>query len=70
MKGKDSASGVRDMTVDTPLILHMFEPPTVDSLVKCDVPDSTGLFHAIDAFHELPNPVFLPRMFKARGCSM
>ena len=30
------------------------------------IPDTTGLLHAIDAVHELPHPVFLARLFKAR----
>ena len=32
--------------------------------MKCFVPNVAGLSHAVDAFQELPDPVFLSRNFK------
>ena len=66
MKSKDSHSSVRDMNVDAPFIRDMMETPRSDCVIKCMIPDVAGLFHSIDAAHELPNPVFFSRLFKPR----
>ena len=66
MKSKDSCASVRDMNVDAPFIHDTTETPRSDCFIKCMIPDVACLFHAIDAAHELPNPVFFSRLFKSR----
>ena len=66
MKSKDSHSSVGDVNVDAPFIHDMMETPRPNCFIKCMIPDVAGLFHAVDAVHELPNPVSFSRLFKPR----
>ena len=66
MKSKDSHSSVGDANVDAPFIHDMMETPRSDCFIKHMIPDAAHLLHAVDAAHELPNPVFFSRLFKPR----
>jgi hypothetical protein len=66
VNSKDSDAKVRYVMIYTPLVFHPFKTPAGDSLVECFVPDSTGLFYAIDIFMKLHNPVFFAWFLKSR----
>ena len=54
------------MTVDTPFVRETFKADGYHGFVECLIPDSTGLFHAVEAFVESSDPVRSTRIFKAR----
>jgi len=51
--------------IHTPLAGETFETNGFDCFVERLVPDSTGLFHSIDALHEFHHPVIFSGDFKA-----
>ena len=65
MDSEDNCPGGRLTLVDAPFAWHSLEAPLFDSFVKSLVPYAAGLFHAIQAFHEVHDPVFFARGFEA-----
>lgn len=67
MNGKHSGTGGGRATVYTPLVDQAFKAQLEHGLVESEIPDTTSLFHAIEAFHQAPYPVLLARFLKTRG---
>ncbi len=53
--------------IHAPFAREVLKPPHSNSPIECDVPNSACLFHAIDTFKELHDPVFLARDFESGG---
>ena len=55
------------MAIHAPITGESFETESSDGLVKGLVSNSTRLFYAVYAFHQLHNPSFFSRFFESRG---
>jgi hypothetical protein len=65
MQDEDHGIGIRDMMVDAPFILHACKAPTLHCFMESLIPDSAGLFYAIDALGQFHYPVLFPRFFES-----
>ena len=65
MHGEDHCASRGVVAIDTPFIGKTFKAKFLHRLVESDVPNATGLFHAVETFLKLPHPVFLSRFLKA-----
>ena len=66
MYGEDCCASGGAAAIDAPFIGKTFKAKFLHRLVESDVPNATGLFHAVETFLKLPHPVFLSGFFEAR----
>jgi len=55
------------LNIDTPFVAQSSEAQLRHSLVERQVPYAAGLFHAIEAFCQAPDPVLFSWLLEARG---
>ena len=66
MDGKDDNPSVSLSPVYAPFTCEAMEAKFCDDFMKSLVPDVTGLFHAVETFGQMHDPVLFAGSFKSR----